>query len=278
MLERFTDRARRVVVLAQEHARMLRHNYVGSEHLLLALIDEREGIGAKALDSQGVTVNGALDQVEAFIGQGPKAPAGHIPFTPRTKKIFDLALRESLQLGHSYIGTEHLLLGLLREGEGIAAQILAKGMGVDLNILRKAVIELITAPTQPLAPRTETGLAERACGLHLIVLRVSDLDRSYAFYSTLGLPLVDETRADGSMRFTAALTDEIALELRPAGALPPTRNVQMRFVVNDLAETLGRLDELGYGVTGTGGVPATAIVQDPDGNTAVLVPAFGVAA
>jgi len=126
MFERFTDRARRVVVLAQEEARMLNHNYIGTEHILLGLIHEGEGVAAKALESLGIALEGVRQQVEEIIGQGQQAPSGHIPFTPRAKKVLELSLREALQLGHNYIGTEHILLGLIREGEGVAAQVLVK--------------------------------------------------------------------------------------------------------------------------------------------------------
>ncbi|MGH3498299.1 MAG: ATP-dependent Clp protease ATP-binding subunit [Nocardioidaceae bacterium] len=143
MFERFTDRARRVVVLAQEEARMLSHNYIGTEHILLGLIHEGEGVAAKALESLGISLEAVRAQVEEIIGQGPQAPSGHIPFTPRAKKVLELSLREALQLGHSYIGTEHILLGLIREGEGVAAQVLVK-LGADLNRVRQQVIQLLS--------------------------------------------------------------------------------------------------------------------------------------
>jgi ATP-dependent Clp protease ATP-binding subunit ClpC len=143
MFERFTDRARRVVVLAQEEARMLNHNYIGTEHILLGLIHEGEGVAAKALESLGISLEGVRAQVEEIIGQGQQAPSGHIPFTPRAKKVLELSLREALQLGHNYIGTEHILLGLIREGEGVAAQVLVK-LGADLNRVRQQVIQLLS--------------------------------------------------------------------------------------------------------------------------------------
>ena len=142
MFERFTDRARRVVVLAQEEARMLNHNYIGTEHILLGLIHEGEGVAAKALESLGISLEAVRQQVEEIIGQGQQAPSGHIPFTPRAKKVLELSLREALQLGHNYIGTEHILLGLIREGEGVAAQVLVK-LGADLNRVRQQVIQLL---------------------------------------------------------------------------------------------------------------------------------------
>src|SRR6266542_1775753 len=142
MFERFSDRARRVVVLAQEEARMLNHNYIGTEHILLGLIHEGEGVAAKALESLGISLEAVRSQVEEIIGQGQAATTGHIPFTPRAKKVLELSLREALQLGHNYIGTEHILLGLIREGEGVAAQVLQK-LGADVNKVRQQVIQLL---------------------------------------------------------------------------------------------------------------------------------------
>ena len=143
LFERFTDRARRVVVLAQEEARLLNHNYIGTEHILLGLIHEGEGVAAKALESLGISLQAVRDQVEEIIGQGGSSPSGHIPFTPRAKKVLELSLREALQLGHNYIGTEHILLGLIREGEGVAAQVLTK-LGADLSRVRQQVIQLLS--------------------------------------------------------------------------------------------------------------------------------------
>ena len=139
MFERFTDRARRVVVLAQEEARMLDHNYIGTEHLLLGLIHEGEGVAAKALRALDVDLDTLRREVEALVGRGQQPQQGHIPFTPRAKKALELALRESVHLGHDYIGTEHLLLGLVREGEGPAAQVLEQ-RGIELNTVRQEVI------------------------------------------------------------------------------------------------------------------------------------------
>ena len=158
MFERFTDRARRVVVLAQEEARMLNHNYIGTEHILLGLIHEGEGVAAKALESLGISLEAVRQQVEEIIGQGQQAPSGHIPFTPRAKKVLELSLREALQLGHNYIGTEHILLGLIREGEGVAAQVLVK-LGADLNRVRQQVIQLLSG-YQGKEPATAGGPQE----------------------------------------------------------------------------------------------------------------------
>ena len=142
MFERFTDRTRRVVVLAQEEARMLNHGYIGTEHILLGLIREGDGYAARTLESLGISLDAVRQQVEEIIGRGQQPPSGHIPFTPRAKKVLELSLRESRQLGHSYIGTEHILLGLLREGDGVAAQALVT-LGADLNRVRQQVIQLL---------------------------------------------------------------------------------------------------------------------------------------
>jgi ClpA/ClpB-like protein len=156
MFERFTDRARRVVVLAQEEAAGLNHNYIGTEHILLGLIREREGVAAKALESLGISLEAVRAQVEEIIGQGQSAPTGHIPFTPRAKKVLELSLREALQLGHNYIGTEHILLGLIREGQGVAAQVLVK-LGADQPRVRQQVVQLLSgeAAAERLAVREQ---------------------------------------------------------------------------------------------------------------------------
>ena len=159
MFERFTDRARRVVVLAQEEARMLNHNYIGTEHILLGLIHEGEGVAAKALEALNISLEAVRAQVEEIIGQGQQAPSGHIPFTPRAKKVLELSLREALQLGHNYIGTEHILLGLIREGEGVAAQVLVK-LGADLNRVRQQVIQLLSGYQGKEAVTSGSGPAE----------------------------------------------------------------------------------------------------------------------
>jgi Clp amino terminal domain, pathogenicity island component len=143
MFERFTDRARRVVVLAQEEARVLDHNYIGTEHLLLGLLQEREGVAAAVLDRlPGVSLTRVRSEVEQICGRGDSAPGAQIPFTPRSKKVLELSLRETLKLGHNYIGTEHILLGLMREHEGVAAQVLVK-LGADLPVVRQQVIEIL---------------------------------------------------------------------------------------------------------------------------------------
>jgi ATP-dependent Clp protease ATP-binding subunit ClpA len=189
MFERFTDRARRVVVLAQEEARMLNHNYIGTEHILLGLIHEGEGVAAKALESLGISLDAVRGQVEEIIGQGQAAPTGHIPFTPRAKKVLELSLREALQLGHNYIGTEHILLGLIREGEGVAAQVLQK-LGADLNRVRAEVVQLLQGYVRerggPPGNVIEAELRLSAAGLGGVspmseeTIRVLDLARKIA--------------------------------------------------------------------------------------------------
>ena len=188
MFERFTDRARRVIVLAQEEARMLNHNYIGTEHILLGLIHEGEGVAAKALESLGISLDAVRQQVEEIIGQGQQAPSGHIPFTPRAKKVLELSLRESLQLGHNYIGTEHILLGLIREGDGVAAQVLVR-LGADLSRVRHQVIQLIAGrPLGEGAPGPEVQARLDVAEIRLAVLEhrvgtgpdTSDLDEQIA--------------------------------------------------------------------------------------------------
>ncbi len=143
MFHKFTDRSRRVVVLAQEEARMLHHNYIGTEHILLGLSHEGEGVAAKALAALGISLEAVRREVEETIGQGPEAPStGHIPFTAGAKKVLELSLREAQQLGHTYIGTEHILLALIQEGDGVAAQVLVK-LGANRNRVRQQVIQLI---------------------------------------------------------------------------------------------------------------------------------------
>ena len=163
MFERFTDRARNVVVLAQQEARLLKHNYIGTEHILLGLARESDGLAAKALDALGIGLEAVREQVVEIVGQGQKSPSGHIPFTPRAKKVLELSLREALQFGHNYIGTEHILLGLIREGEGVAAQVLVK-LGGDLSAIRQQVIRLLkeNTTTDELPPAAQAAQAQAA--------------------------------------------------------------------------------------------------------------------
>jgi GNAT superfamily N-acetyltransferase len=157
VFERFTDRARRVVVLAQEEARILNHNYIGTEHLLLGLVHEGEGVGARALAALHIDLEDVRRDVREIIGIGQAAPTGHIPFTPRAKKVLELSLREAMQLGDKYIGTEHLLLGLIREGEGVAAQVLQR-LGADLDRVRVTVMTVLTTGSVPHGPQPEVAM------------------------------------------------------------------------------------------------------------------------
>jgi Clp amino terminal domain, pathogenicity island component len=168
MFERFTDRGRRVVVLAQEEARLLNHNYIGTEHILLGLIHEGEGVAARTLTALDISLEAVRAQVEEIVGQGQSAPTGHIPFTPRAKKVLELSLREAMNLGHNYIGTEHILLGLIREGEGVAAQVLLK-LGAGLDRVRQVVVQLLAGyaggrpgEQAPLGPLRISGQAATA--------------------------------------------------------------------------------------------------------------------
>jgi ATP-dependent Clp protease ATP-binding subunit ClpA len=181
MFERFTDRARRVVVLAQEEARMLRHDYIGTEHLLLALVHEGEGVAARALESLGISLEAVRHQVEEIVGPGQGPQQGHIPFTPRAKKVLELSLREAHQLGHDYIGTEHLLLGLVREGEGVAAQVLVK-LGADLNRVRQQVIQSLHGypGKQPASAGAAPGGPRRGRGPSDVPARVDALESRLA--------------------------------------------------------------------------------------------------
>jgi ATP-dependent Clp protease ATP-binding subunit ClpC len=174
MFERFTDRARRVVVYAQDEARMLNHNYIGTEHILLGLIHENEGLAARALKTLGVSLDETRLEIEDIIGRGEGAQKGHIPFTPRAKKVLELSLREALQLDHNYIGTEHILLGLLREGDGVAAQVLVRS-GVDLNRARQEVIRLLHGYTEARADDLRHRLASFAARLAVIEERLKDV-------------------------------------------------------------------------------------------------------
>src|SRR5499425_2737093 len=159
MFERFTDRARRVVVLGQEEAQELGHGYIGTEHILLGLLRESDGVAARALESLGISLEAVRQQVQEIIGRGEGMPSGHIPFTPRAKKVLELSLREALQFGHDYIGTEHILLGLVREGDGVAAQVLVQ-LGADLPNVRAQVIKVLQEAPDPLEVPGESPAPE----------------------------------------------------------------------------------------------------------------------
>lgn len=184
MFERFTERARRVVALAQDEARSHRHDYIGTEHILLGLLDVGEGVAAQVLDSLGIGLDAVRQEVDEIIGQGKSEAASHVRFTPRAKKVLELSLREALQLGHNHIGTEHLLLGLIREGEGVAGQVLVK-LGASLAATREQVVAITGAATPVEAaagrgPRTVAGptaLDEILSRLDSIAARLDTIER-----------------------------------------------------------------------------------------------------
>jgi len=202
MFERFADSARRVVVLAQEEARRLDHNYIGTEHILLGLIHEGDGVAAKALGSLGVELGAARAMVEEIIGRGEQTPSGDIPFTVRSKKVLELSFRESLELGHDYIGTEHILLGLAREGKGVAARML-KDSRVPLAKVRERVLELAretpAEPPAPLSPLSRLGppvqaaevlrrLDELAAKVDAVIDRLESIERHLGGPDASGAP------------------------------------------------------------------------------------------
>jgi len=217
MFERFTDEARRVVVLAQEEARMLDHNYIGTEHLLLGLIREGDGVAAKALGRLGIRLEVVRQQVEKIIGRGQQARSGHIPFTPRAKRILELSLREALQLGHNYIGTEHILLGLAREGEGVAAQVLVR-LGADLNRVRRQVIE-ITSGTGLEATLMEARASRVASPWRLteVMDHVRSIEqRLAAIERHLGLPAGEPSSLPDEQAARAADIDALLASQEPS--------------------------------------------------------------
>jgi ATP-dependent Clp protease ATP-binding subunit ClpC len=199
MFERFTNRARHVVVLGQEEARQLKHNYIGTEHILLGLLGEPEGYGGRVLASFGITRESAREEVRAMVGTGKAAPSGHIPFTPRAKKTLELSLREALQLHHNYIGTEHILLGLIREGDGVAAQLMKQH--ADLMAIRMAVVDLVPP-----------GKSEAARGRRWLLRRRGDDDPFEA-----GQPV---PTGPTELRTTPAADTSLSEAARLAGAQP----------------------------------------------------------
>jgi ATP-dependent Clp protease ATP-binding subunit ClpA len=201
MFERFTDQARRVVVLAQEEARMLNHNYIGTEHLLLGLIHEEEGAAAKALESLGIQLEAVRQQVEQIVGRGQQAPSGHIPFTSRAKKALELAQREANDLRHGFIDTDHLLLGLIWEGHGVAAQVLAR-LGADLSHVRQQVIQLQPHRAWQSASAAPPRLGKRA--------RAREIDDALAYLGSVDRRLAAIERWAGMTPGLDDLDSEIA--------------------------------------------------------------------
>jgi ATP-dependent Clp protease ATP-binding subunit ClpA len=218
MFERFTVRARRVVVLAQEEARDLGHDYIGTEHLLLGLLPDTEAVAVRVLDGLGISREAVREQVVARVGRAGRTPVGHIPFTPQAKKSLELSLREALQLGHNHIGTEHLLLGLIREGEGVAAQVLT-GLGADLARVRDKVLELVPGGPAEAREFTRRRAATPFPGVSDIIRRLDTIARRLdAIERHLGLAAAGAARAgEPGGTDEAGRTDEAAGPGEPAG-------------------------------------------------------------
>jgi ATP-dependent Clp protease ATP-binding subunit ClpA len=230
MFERFTERARRVVVLAQEEARELDHNYIGTEHLLLGILRDGEGVAARALDELGISRLAVREKVVTMIGRGGSTPSGHIPFTPRAKKALELSLREALQLSHNHIGTEHILLGLIREGEGVAAQVLIE-LGADLNRVRAKVLELV--PASPAETMQAAGPARTAVSgpamariirrLDDIAIRLAAIERHLGLAGTGAAPAAEAGKtAEAGGAGESAGADEPAGEAGGETGAPPS--------------------------------------------------------
>jgi len=216
MFERFTNRARHVVVLAQEEARQLQHNYIGTEHVLLGLLGDSGGVAFKTLQGFGITLDGTREEVKAIIGLGQNPVSGHIPFTPRAKKTLELALRESLQLHHDYIGTDHILLGLLREGQGVAAQIMKQHSGGDLTPIRMAVLDLVSAMPSEMSRARGPRWLRRRSGADL----GGPVHLGWpARAGEAGLP-ADEVGGPAEMRTTPAADTSLTEAARLAGPHP----------------------------------------------------------
>ena len=246
MFERFTERARRAVVLAQEEARKLDHGYIGTEHLLLGLIREGEGVAAKALESLGISLKTVREQVVARVGRGQRPPSGHIPFTERAKRVLELSLRESGQLGHRYIGTEHVLLAIVREGDGIAAQVLT-GLGADLDRVRQQVIELLHGRTSE-GPRS--GPSPRAGSGSGPAEDVRPEDDVTAWLEALGLRLAAIERWVGMRPDVDDLDQDIARVRRDKEAAIDVQNFEDAVRLRDRErELLAEKDEREKGWT-----------------------------
>ena len=246
MFERFTERARRAVVLAQEEARKLDHGYIGTEHLLLGLIREGEGVAAKALESLGISLKTVREQVVARVGRGQRPPSGHIPFTERAKRVLELSLRESGQLGHRYIGTEHVLLAIVREGDGIAAQVLT-GLGADLDGVRQQVIELLHGRTSE-GPRS--GPSPRAGSGSGPEEDVRPEDDVTAWLEALGLRLAAIERWVGMRPDVDDLDQDIARVRRDKEAAIDVQNFEDAVRLRDRErELLAEKDEREKGWT-----------------------------
>jgi ATP-dependent Clp protease ATP-binding subunit ClpA len=256
MFQRFTDRARRVVQLAQEEARLLRHNYLGTEHLLLGLLYDGEGVAARALESLGVSREDVRRTVEEIIGHGQENQAGHVPFTPRAKKALELSLREALALGHHYIGTEHLLLGLLSEGHGVAAQVLAQA-GVGHARVQKRVLDLLAGECAPAAAE-EAGVVAAGPELPADLADVAEQltqvrqDKEAAFDAG-DLDAAAALRDQERQLLTKKQRLETQLTIGPAGRAIIAENQRLHHELDRLRDLLRQ-----HGIEPDGGTARTA--------------------
>jgi hypothetical protein len=251
MFERFTDRARRVIVLAQEEARMLDHSYIGTEHLLLGLVHEEDGAAAHALVDLGVSLDAVRERVESIVGRGQQAPSGHIPFTPRAKKVLELSLRESIQLGHQYIGTEHILLGLVREGqsdsEGAAIQALTE-LELTPDKVRQAVVRLVR-------DRRREAMSGALGGSESIEFRLKRIERRLGISASSTLAALDEQIAqirreketaidDADFERAATLRENEKLLLRESALAAETLEQDVTPVLDELADARAEITRL----------------------------------
>jgi Clp amino terminal domain, pathogenicity island component len=289
MFERFTDRARRSVVLAQEEARLLNHDHIGTEHLLLGLIREGEGVAAQAMDSLGISLEPVRAQVSAFVGPGGAAQGGHVPFTPRAKKVLELSLREALQLGHDYIGTEHILLGVIREGEGVAPRALV-ALGFDLAEVRRRVTELAQsegaqgrehAPARPgrasAAARLPAGILAAPGALPVGTAEGARLDRVVPLGQEIALPGGERLVLVSLEIWSAWMTLRSALLAGPGSTLARAPELVLSFLLSDAAGT-----HYEYSGGASSGVAALRFQQavfqpsPPAGTERLTLTAFGV--
>jgi hypothetical protein len=289
MFERFTDRARRSVVYAQEEARLLNHNYIGTEHILLGVLHEDQGVAAQAMETLGITLEAVRAQVASFSGPGETSPSGHIPFTPRAKKVLELSLRESHQLGDDYIGTEHILLGLIREGEGLATQALT-ALGFDLAEVRRRVVELAEseggqgreqAPARrreaPPAASLPPGVLATPGALPLGSVERARLDQVVPLGQELTLPGGERLVLVSLEIWSTWMTLRSALLAKPGSTLALAPEVVVSYLVSDAAGTHYELS----GGASSGFAPlrflqATFQPRPPAGTESLSVTAFGV--
>jgi len=289
MFERFTDRARRSVVLAQEEARLLNHNYIGTEHILLGVIHEGEGVAGQAMESLGVSLEAVRTQIGTYVGPGETAPSGHIPFTPRAKKVLELSLREALQLGDSFIGTEHILLGLIREGEGLATQALV-ALGFDLAEVRRRVLELAQSegaqglekapahrPTATASSRLPAGILAAPGALPFGGVERAKLDRVVPLGQEIALPGGERLVLVSLELWSAWATLRSALLAGPGSTLALAPELVLSFLLSDAAGT-----HYEFSGGASSGVAALRFQQavfqpcPPAGTEALTLTVFGV--